>query len=62
MNKLMLGFQLVSAIIAVLNSPKGKETIDNILDMLEDNFPDVPTVVTTCASARIILNVPDDDD
>jgi len=62
MKKFMAIWQMFTALMAVMESEKFKDTMDNIFDLLEDNFPEVQAVQGACASGRLLFQVPDDDD
>lgn len=61
-NRFMAVFQVFSALMSIVGSKEGKDVIDKIFDMLEDNFPENPIVLSGCTAGRLFLNVPDDDD
>jgi hypothetical protein len=62
MRKFFVAFQLLSVLSTIAGSPKFKDTMDNICDLLEDNFPEEETVQRVCGTIRMVFNVPDDDD
>ena len=58
----MVAMQFASLFGKLLSSDKGKEIIDNVLDMIEDGFPEKGRTQAICGTIRVMLSVPDDDD
>ena len=58
----MIAMQFASLFAKLVTSQKGKDIIDNILDLIEDGFPEKGRTQSICATIRLMLNVPDDDD
>ena len=62
MKTIMLAMQFASLFAKLISSEKGKYIIDNVLDLIEDAFPEKGRTQSICSTIRLMLDVPDDDD